>query len=227
MNFQIAIDGPSGTGKSTAAKLVSQRLGFTYIDTGAMYRAFGLFALNQGVDPADEAAVGQIIPMVNIGIERDDNGNQHVILNGSDVTSQLRTQEVGEAASVVSVHGAVRTKLTALQRELAQSANVIMDGRDICSYVLPNADIKIYMDADSRIRAERRVSELRLLNQPADFDTVKKEIEKRDERDKGRKILPLIKTDDSIVIDTGDLTIDEMVNTIINLYNNKKHGGLK
>jgi len=219
MGFQIAIDGPGGTGKSTTARLAAQKLGFTYIDTGAMYRAVGVFALEKGVDVNDAEAVEALLPMIEIGINRDENGGQRVSLNGVDVTEQLRTAEAGEAASCVSVHGAVRTKLVELQRQLATDSNVIMDGRDIGSFVLPDANVKIYMDASAEIRAKRRVAELLSLNQPADFETVKSEIEKRDYRDKNREITPLVMVEGAVLIDTGDLTIDEVVELIVNAYN--------
>jgi len=218
-NFQIAVDGPGGAGKSTAARAVAAALGFDYIDTGALYRAVGLYAVRAGANPDDADTVAVILPDIDIAFT-----SGRVMLNGEDVTEALRTPEAGENSSRVAVHVVVRERMTTMMRRLAEKGGVVMDGRDIGTFVLPNAQLKIYMDADSGVRAERRCAELEKLGMPHDYGKIKQEIEKRDERDKSREAAPLKKANDAVVIDTSCMTAAEVVEKIIALYNEKSKG---
>jgi len=221
MGFQIAIDGPGGAGKSTVAKLAAKKLGFTYIDTGAMYRAVGLYARQKGADLSDGNEVAAVLPDISIDVIHDASGAQRLFLNGSDVTGEIRGAEAGEAASRVAVYAEVREALVSRQRKLAENKNIIMDGRDIGTAVLPEADIKIYMDADVESRVRRRVSEFTSKNNaapaPPEIDIIRREITERDERDKNRALSPLVKADGAVIIDTSDLTIDEALEAVIKL----------
>jgi cytidylate kinase len=247
--FAVAIDGPNGSGKSTAAKKVAGRLGFIYVDTGAMYRAIALYSLRRGADIRDEAVVAGMLREITIQLkpERErlnktepppvfDNVNgtfaseakkpaaaviQRLLLNGEDVTDGLRTQEIAEGASVVAVYGKVREKLTALQRAIAEENRVVMDGRDIGSYVLPWAQVKIFLTADFETRLARRLHELRLKNQPHNPETVRREIETRDYRDAHRALQPLICAEDAVYLDTGGLNEDEVADRIIDIVYSK------
>ena len=216
MAFNVAIDGPAGAGKSTIAKAVAAKKGYVYVDTGAMYRAMALFFIRSGVAANDEKAVASMVDDIKVSIKYE-NGQQHVILNDEDVTGLIRTEEVGNMASATSVYGPVRTKLVALQQELAKTTDVIMDGRDIGTVVLPDADVKIFLTASVECRAKRRYDELVAKGQDADFDQIAKDIEERDYRDSHREISPLKQADDAILVDSSDMTIDEVVSTIINL----------
>ncbi|MCR5094518.1 MAG: (d)CMP kinase [Lachnospiraceae bacterium] len=213
----IAIDGPAGAGKSTIAKLVSKRLGFIYVDTGAMYRAMALFMLERGTDINDQKAVAEEAQHAQISI-RHENGEQAVILNGENVNGRIRTQQVSDAASTVSTVGEVRERLVALQRELAASTDVVMDGRDIGTVVLPDAKLKIFMTASSEVRAHRRYLELVEKGMEAEEEQIRREIEERDERDRTRAISPLRQAEDAVLLDTSDLSIDEVAERILELW---------
>lgn len=221
--YSIAVDGPAGAGKSTIAKLVAKKLGFVYIDTGAMYRAMGLYYMNEGLDLNDEALICANCDAIDIGISYIE-GVQHVFLNGSDVSDLIRTPEVGNAASAVSVYADIRAKLVSLQQKLALSENVIMDGRDIASVVLPNADLKIYLSASVEVRAERRFKEYLEKGQECDIETIRQEIIERDERDMNRENSPLVCVEDAIVVDSSYMTIDEVTERIISLFEKVKNG---
>ena len=216
MNYQIAIDGPAGAGKSTIAKKVSKNLGFIYVDTGAMYRAMALFMINSKVDLEDDEAVAKKAQEADVSIKYVD-GEQVVILNGENVNAYLRTEQVGNAASVTSKNPAVRARLTELQKKIASSESVVMDGRDIGTCVLPNANLKIYLTASSYVRAKRRYDELLEKGQSADLPKIEEDIIKRDEQDMNREISPLRQAEDAVYLDSSDMTIDEVVNKIMEL----------
>lgn len=206
--ISIAIDGPSGAGKSSMAKRLAKELGYTYVDTGAMYRAIGLFALRSGKSPADVAAVEALLPAVRLDIRLQD-GAQHIYLNGEDVSDAIRAEEVGMAASAVGAQPAVRAFLLDTQRGLARRQNVLMDGRDIGTVVLPEATVKIYLTASAEARAQRRLKELLEKGAQADFDTVLADIQQRDYQDTHRDIAPLKQADDAILVDTSSTGIEE------------------
>lgn len=215
---QIAIDGPAGAGKSTIARMVADRLGFIYVDTGAMYRAVALYLIRSGIDPGDETASGEAVSNVDIRLAND-NGSQKIFLNGEDVTDQIRTQEVGSAASLASRYGTVRNKLTGLQREIAGRNNVVMDGRDIGTTVLPDAQLKIYLTADAATRAKRRRDQLAEKGKEVpDLSDIEKEIRARDRQDMERKNSPLKKADDAVLVDSSKLSIDEVRDAILREY---------
>ena len=220
MSYNIAIDGPAGAGKSTIAKIVSKKLGFVYVDTGAMYRAMAVFFLDNGINTDDEKEISEACKDVNIRIEYKDNAQQ-VILNGENITSRLRTEEVGNTASKPAVYSEVRKKLVELQKELAKTTDVVMDGRDIGSCVLPDAICKIYLTASVEKRAERRMLELKEKGETADFDVIKKDIADRDYRDMNREVSPLVIADDAVLVDSSYMGIDEVVDTIIKIFNEK------
>jgi len=212
--FAIAIDGPVGVGKSTAAKMAAQLLGITYIDTGAMYRAVAFYNLNNGTDLTNADKLEESLKHINIEL-RHIGGAQRVYLNGQDVTDLIRTQEISEATSVIATNEAVRKKLVAQQQEMAKSGAVVMDGRDIGSQVLPWAQVKIYLDAAPEVRARRRMLDLESKGQPADFDKILEETMIRDHRDKTRPVSPLIQTLDAIYIDTANMTPQETAEKIV------------
>lgn len=216
MGYAIAIDGPAGAGKSTIAKNIAGKLGFVYVDTGAMYRAMAVFVNDLGIDPADEKKVVESICNADISIEYID-GAQQVILNGVNVTGRLRLEETGKSASLVSKYLPVREKLVELQRRLASKTNVVMDGRDIATAVLPNADVKVYLTASSDTRAQRRVKELLEKGEKADFDRIKADIEARDYQDMHREHSPLVQAEDAVLVDSSNMTIEEVTDTIIDL----------
>ena len=222
MSFQVAIDGPAGAGKSTVAKSVAKKLEFVYVDTGAMYRAIGLNCIKNGVDIHDEEAVLAILNDTDVSIKYIDN-EQAVILNGENVNGQIRTQEVSEAASVVSAYKLVREKMVALQQSLAVTEDVVMDGRDIASCVLPNAQVKIYLDASVEVRAKRRYLELIEKGKEADLKTVEDEVRERDYRDMHRENSPLIRVPEAILVDSSYMTIDEVVEEIVSKVRNYEH----
>ena len=206
--FSIAIDGPSGAGKSSVARAVAEKLGAMYLDTGAMYRAIGLYASRQGADLHDEAAVAALLPQIRLDIRLVD-GTQHVYLNGEDVSEAIRAEAIGMAASAVSAHGAVRAFLLETQRSLAAGQNVLMDGRDIGTVVLPHATVKIFLTASPEARARRRCLELRQKGKDADYETVLADIRRRDEQDTNRPIAPLRQAEDAIRIDTSEIDFDQ------------------
>jgi len=219
--FSIAIDGPAGAGKSTIAKKIAKKLGFIYVDTGAMYRAMALYFIRNNIKADDFDNIERSCDKINISIEYKD-GEQIVLLNGENVNGLIRTEEVGNMASAVSVNKTVRLKLVELQRKLSLTNNVIMDGRDIGTYVLPDADLKIFLTASSNVRALRRYKELREKGIEADISVIEKDIIDRDNRDMNREFAPLRQAEDAVLVDTSDMTIDEVVDYIINLYQNKK-----
>jgi cytidylate kinase len=224
-NYNIAIDGPAGAGKSTIAKIAAKRLGYIYVDTGAMYRAMGVHMLNRGISIEDEESVSKACKDVKITIEYI-NGEQQVILNGENVTGSIRMEEAGKMASAVARYHAVRAKMVELQKRLAASANVIMDGRDIGTVVLPDADLKIYLTASSGERALRRWKELNKKGIPSDLTAIEEDIIKRDQQDMNREISPLCQAEDAVLLDSSDLTIDEVIDTIISLFKEKYSEGI-
>lgn len=217
MPYSIAIDGPAGAGKSTIAKAVARELGYVYIDTGAMYRAVGLFCLNEAITLEDEARVSEAVRDIDITIAYDEEGAQQVFLNGANVSTRIRTQQVGDAASTVSQYPAVREKMVKLQQSLAEHTSVVMDGRDIASKVLPNADTKIYLTASVEERARRRANELREKGEACDIAEVEAEIRARDDRDMHRQHSPLIQVPEAVLVDSSTLTIDETIDRILEI----------
>ena len=217
MSKQIAIDGPAGAGKSTIAKKVAAELGFIYVDTGAMYRAMALYMIKNGIRADEPEKISATCESADITI-RHENGEQVVLLNGENVNGLIRTEEVGNMASASSVNGDVRRKLVELQQKLASETDVVMDGRDIGTVVLPNANVKVYLTASSRVRAERRFKELTAKGENCDIDVIEKDIIERDYRDMHREISPLKQADDATLVDSSDMTIDEVAKTIVDLY---------
>ena len=220
MSINIAIDGPAGAGKSTIAKQLAKELGYVYVDTGAMYRAMGYYFITNGIGADDEAAIAEACPNVKISLTYED-GVQNVWLNGENVSSVIRQEEVGKMASASSVYPVVRTKLVELQQELAKTTDVIMDGRDIGTVVLPNADVKIYMTASSAIRAKRRFDELTAKGLECNLDEIEKDIIERDYRDMNRETSPLKKADDAVELDTSYLDIEGVVKAMQEIISNK------
>ncbi len=214
--MNIAIDGPAGAGKSTIAKLCAKKMNLIYVDTGAMYRAVALYLLESGIDVNDRNAVAEKCKGASVDIKYED-GIQNVYLNGVNVTGRLREEAVGNTASVTSAVPEVRAQIFSLQRGLADRGGVIMDGRDIGTVVMPDADVKIYLTASSEVRANRRVKELIEKGEAADFEEIKKDIEERDHRDMTREISPLKQADDAILVDTSDMTIEQVVEKIVSL----------
>ena len=204
----IAIDGPSGAGKSSLAKALAKDMGYVYVDTGAMYRSIGLYAVRASVDPHDAAAVTALLPEIQLDIRLED-GTQHIYLNGEDVSTAIRAENIGMAASAVAAHPAVRSFLLDTQRGLAESQNILMDGRDIGTVVLPNATVKIFLTASTEARAERRAKELAEKGQPADFATVLADIQQRDYQDSHRAVAPLKQAEDAILVDTSSIGLQE------------------
>ncbi len=216
MSYNIAIDGPAGAGKSTIARAVAKKLGMIYVDTGAMYRAMALFMLREGVSPADTEAVSAKCREADITIAYE--GREQVVyLNGENVTPYLRTEEVGKMASGVSPQPAVREKLVELQKALAAKNDCIMDGRDIGTCVLPNAQVKIYLTAGSEVRAKRRFDELKAKGEACDLGRIQADIEERDYRDMHREHSPLRQAEDAVLVDTSDMTVDEVIRRILDL----------
>ncbi len=224
--FNIAIDGPAGAGKSTIAKILAKKLNFIYVDTGAMYRAMALYFLRNNIDASDSGRIEAACKEVDITLEYRD-GEQVVLLNGERVNEYIRTEEVGNMASASSVNKAVRLKLVELQQSLAKKESVVMDGRDIGTYVLPQADLKIYLTAGTRERARRRWAELREKGQSADMDVIEQDIIDRDHRDMTREFAPLRQAEDAVFLDSSHMSIDEVVEYILELYRsscNRKEG---
>ena len=216
MSFVIAIDGPAGAGKSTIAKAVSKKLNSIYVDTGAMYRSIALFMIRNNVSKEDTASIAAKCKDADVTINYE-GGVQNVILNGENVNGLIRTEEVGNMASVVSAVPEVRAHLLQLQRNLAASTDVVMDGRDIGTTVLPDANLKVYLTASSKVRAKRRYDELTAKGESCDIDVIEKDIIDRDHRDMTREISPLKQADDAVLVDSSDMTIEEVENKIIEL----------
>ena len=222
MSFKsIAIDGPSGAGKSTMAKRLAAELSFLYVDTGAIYRTVGLYAFRSGVAPDDAAAVEAFLPALEIDMTYGDDGLQHMILNGEDVTTAIRQHEISHYASAVSAIPAVRAFLLEMQRKFARENSVIMDGRDIGTVVLPDADLKIYLTADAKDRAQRRYLELLQRGQEANYDQVLKDIVERDYRDMNRETAPLKQAEDAVLVDTTGIGLEESYQMMLNVIRNR------
>lgn len=211
MVVNVAIDGPAGAGKSTIAKRLAKELGFIYVDTGAMYRAMALFFIRNNVSPEDSETISAKCKEADITIDYID-GEQVVLLNGENVNGYIRTEEVGNMASSTSVNGEVRKKLVELQQKLAASKSVVMDGRDIGTVVLPNANAKIYLTASSKVRAQRRFLELKEKGIDADIDQIENDIIERDRRDMTREISPLKQAEDAILLDSSEMSVEEVLN---------------
>ena len=218
--YSIAIDGPSGSGKSTVAKAVAAKLGFLYVDTGAIYRTVGVFAKRNGIDPHDEQALGARLCDVDINIKWID-GTQHVFLSGEDVSEEIRTPEMSMYASAVSALGKVRAFLLEMQREFARNNNVIMDGRDIGTVVLPNADVKIFMYATARARAERRYKELLQKGKSVTYDEVLSDMIERDKNDSERALAPCKPAEDAVMLDNSEIPLEQNVEKVLEIINEK------
>ncbi len=214
MGFNIAIDGPAGAGKSTIAKRVAKELGYIYVDTGAMYRAMALAVLRRGIPAAEEQAVAEAVEHMEVSIAYE-GGEQQILLNQENVTGLIRTEEVGNTASLTSAYPAVRAKLLRLQQELAKKADVIMDGRDIGTCVLPDAPLKIYLTASVETRGKRRFDELTARGEACDLTAICRDIQERDRRDMSRETAPLKKAEDAVLVDSSDMTIEEVTAAIV------------
>ncbi len=219
--YSIAIDGPAGAGKSTIAKRLAKELGYQYVDTGAIYRTVAYFLDLLGVSPKDADGVRRYIDELTVEIRYDEDGLQHMLMNGMDVTGDIRTQDISQKASLVSAHAVVRDVLLDMQRDVARQYNVIMDGRDIGTVVLPKADVKIFLTASAEVRAQRRTDELLAKGQKADYPQILKEIQQRDYQDTHRPIAPLKMARDSIKVDTSDLDIDGVLAAIRKIVKEK------
>ncbi len=222
--YSIAIDGPAGAGKSTIAKRLAKELGYKYVDTGAIYRTVAYFLDLLGISPKDVDGVERYIDELTVNIEYDEDGLQHMTMNGMDVTGEIRTQDISQKASLVSAHAVVRDVLLDMQRDVAKEYNVIMDGRDIGTVVLPKADVKIFLTASAEVRAKRRTDELLAKGQKANFDTILKEIQQRDYQDTHRPIAPLKMAKDSVKVDTSEMNIDEVIAAIREIVGKKIPG---
>ena len=216
MGYNVAIDGPAGAGKSTIAKLVAKEKGYIYVDTGAMYRGLAIHFLDKGIQPQETEKVIEACKDAEVTIAYED-AVQHVYLNGKDISSRLRNEEVGNMASVTSAIPEVRKKLLELQQNLAKTQNVIMDGRDIGTCVLPHADVKVYLTASVETRAKRRYQELQEKGEDCNLEEIAHDIEERDRRDMTREIAPLKQAEDGVLVDSSDMTIAEVVKTIVDL----------
>ena len=225
-HIKIALDGPSGSGKSTIAKNLSKRLDILYLDTGAMYRAVALKALSLGVDTFDSDGVSAFLTDLDLDIKYAD-GAQRTYLDGEDVSEQIREPRVSMAASNVSSLKCVRLKMVEMQREIAGKTSCVLDGRDIGSYVLPDADYKFYITASVEVRADRRYKELTLKGYKVDYDELKKEIEQRDYNDKNRDFAPLVQAPDAVYLDTSYMTIEQVVNKVLSYVNQGENGETK
>lgn len=214
--MKIAIDGPAGAGKSSIAKLVAKKLSFVYVDTGAMFRTVAYYFLSQGKDPSDAEMVTEECEKISISIEYKD-GAQHIFLDGTDVSTEIRQEEVGKNASVVAKNQAVRNRLLALQRQMAEKQDVIMDGRDIGTVVLPDAQVKIYLTASASVRAERRYKELVEKGESCNLKKIEEDIIARDEQDMNREIAPLKQAEGAVLVDSSYMTIEEVVDKIIEI----------
>lgn len=216
MSYNIAIDGPAGAGKSTIAKLVAKKKGYIYVDTGAMYRAMALYLIKRGVAAEDKEKIEEVCKEADISIEYE-NGEQVVLLNGENVNGLIRTEKVGNMASVSSPNPEVRKKMVRLQKELAKKTDVVMDGRDIGTCVLPDADVKVYLTASVEVRAMRRYNEHQMKGEPCDLEKIKADIAERDHRDMTRENSPLKQAEDAVLIDSSEMTIEEVAEKILAL----------
>ena len=219
--ISVAIDGPAGAGKSTIAKKLAKELGFRYVDTGAIYRTVAYFFDTWGVSPKDIDGINRYIDELNVDIWYDEEGVQHMYMNDIEVTDDIRTQDISQKASLISAHAVVREMLLDMQREIAREYDVIMDGRDIGTVVLPKATVKIFLTASAEVRAKRRTDELTAKGQKANYNQILKEIQQRDYQDTHREIAPLKMCRDSIKVDTSDMTIDEVVESIKTIVREK------
>jgi cytidylate kinase len=219
--ISIAIDGPAGAGKSTIARRLAKEMGYMYVDTGAIYRTVAYFFDLWGIAPKDIDGITRYIDELTVNIEYDEEGLQHMIMNGMDVTGDIRTQDISQKASLVSAHAIVRDMLLDMQRDVAKAYNVIMDGRDIGTVVLPKATVKIFLTASAEVRAKRRTDELLEKGQKADFDTILKEIQKRDHQDTTRAIAPLKQAKDAYLLDTSDLDIPGVLDAMKKIIGEK------
>ena len=217
----IAIDGPSGAGKSTLAKSLAAKLGYLYVDTGAIYRTIGYHVFTKGIDPKDEAAVSAELPAIGVELTYGEDGLQHMLLNGRDVTREIRLPEISMYASAVSAHPTVRAFLLEMQRQLARTSNVIMDGRDIGTVVLPDATVKVFLTAAAEERARRRCLELEQRGTPEPFEKVLAEIQERDYNDSHRPTAPLRQAEDAVLLDTTDLTFAESEKALLEIIKEK------
>ncbi|MDE6607921.1 MAG: (d)CMP kinase [Lachnospiraceae bacterium] len=216
MSYNIAIDGPAGAGKSTIAKLVAKKKGYIYVDTGAMYRAMALYLIKRGVAAEDKEKIEEVCQEADISIEYK-NGEQVVLLNGEDVNGLIRTEEVGNMASASSPNPKVRKKMVQIQKELAKKTDVVMDGRDIGTCVLPDADVKVYLTASVEVRAMRRYNEHQMKGEPCELEKIKADIADRDHRDMTRENSPLKQAEDAVLIDSSEMTIEEVAEKILAL----------
>ena len=223
MRLNIGIDGPVGAGKSSVADAVAARLGILHLDTGAMYRALGLTALRKGMDVQDEQAVVELCRHLGVSVRHEADG-QHTLVQGEDVTGLIRTPEVSMAASTVSRYAEVRKEMVRIQQQLAAETDMVLDGRDICMTVLPNATAKIYLTASAEERARRRYLEMQEKGQPDSFEKVLEDLRKRDEQDMNRPVEPLRQAPDAVLVDSSDLTFDETVDAILAIVEEKRHG---
>ena len=219
--YSIAIDGPAGAGKSTVARRLAKELGYQYVDTGAIYRTVAYFLDLWGVSPKDIDGVTRYIDELTIQIEYDEEGTQHMMMNGMDVTADIRTQDISQKASLVSAHAVVRDMLLDMQRDVAKKYNVIMDGRDIGTVVLPRADVKIFLTASPEVRAKRRTEELLAKGQKADYSQILREIQQRDYQDTHREVAPLKLARDSVKVDTSDMDIEQVIGQIKTIVGKK------
>lgn len=219
--LSIAIDGPAGAGKSTIAKRLAAELGYYYVDTGAIYRTAAYFMDLLGISPKDTDGVARYIDELNIDIYYDEDGLQHMLMNGMDVTADIRTADISQKASLISAHPVVREMLLDMQRDVAKENNVVMDGRDIGTVVLPNADVKIFLTATAEIRARRRYEELKAKGSKDSYEKVLKDLQQRDYQDSHRSIAPLKMADDALEVDSTDMDIDGVVATILQIVRRK------
>ncbi len=219
--YSIAIDGPAGAGKSTIAKKIAKQMGFVYVDTGAMSRAMALFFIRQGIDGHDRETIASLCPSIRVSLSYDEEGRQQVFLNGENVTPYIRDEEVGQMASVTSAIPEVRAALLDLQRNMALTSDILMDGRDIGTHVLPDASLKIYLTASPSVRAKRRYDELCEKGVSCDLAQIEQDIIKRDEQDMGREIAPLRQAEDAVLLDSSDMTIEEVVEAVLEEFHKK------
>ena len=219
--YSIAIDGPAGAGKSTIARRLARELGYYYVDTGAIYRTVAYFLDLLGISPKDVDGVERYIDELTVEIEYDEEGRQHMLMNGMDVTRDIRTQDISQKASLVSAHAVVRDMLLDMQRDMARKHNVIMDGRDIGTVVLPRADVKIFLTASAEVRAERRMKEMQEKGQKASFQQVLKDIQQRDYQDTHREVAPLKLARDSIKLDTSDMDLEQVIDAMKKIVGEK------